>query len=44
MQWQRRDVARDVLSLLAFLAALKALSVAAQRADPQPAGLGAARA
>ncbi|MGH3964091.1 MAG: anthrone oxygenase family protein [Pseudonocardiaceae bacterium] len=44
MQWQSLDVVRHVLSLLAFLAALKALSVAEPRADPQPAALGAARA
>ncbi len=44
MQWQSLDVVRHVLSLLAFLAALKALSVAEPRADMRPAELGSARA
>lgn len=43
-QWQSLDIVRHVLSLLAFLAALKALSVAEPRADTPPAGLGSARA
>ena len=38
-QWQSLDIVRGVLSLLAFLAALKALSVAEPRADRQPAEL-----